>query len=139
MPEDTAFCVLVKLMSQYGLRNQFMPQMELLHERLYQFDHLLQQKLPQVHRHLETQGVRPSMYASQWFLTLFSSKCPLHLVYRVFDLVFVEGTHFILRFALALMFRNQHTLMGLEFEALVEFLNNGIYDTYKVRIRMVDT
>ncbi|KAI7885006.1 RabGAP/TBC [Lichtheimia hyalospora FSU 10163] len=131
MSEDTAFCVLVKLMSQYGLRNQFMPQMELLHERLYQFDHLLQQKLPQVHRHLETQGVRPSMYASQWFLTLFSSKCPLDLVYRVFDLVFVEGTHFILRFALALMFRNQHTLMGLEFEALVEFLNNGIYDTYK--------
>ncbi|KAI9495066.1 rab-GTPase-TBC domain-containing protein [Zychaea mexicana] len=131
MPDDMAFCVLIKLMSQYGLRAQFMPQMELLHERLYQFEHILQQKLPQIHKHLETQGVQPSMYASQWFLTLFASRCPLHLAYRVFDMVLLEGSHVVLRFALALMFRNQHTLLNLEFEALVEFLNNAIFDTYK--------
>ncbi|KAI9243917.1 rab-GTPase-TBC domain-containing protein [Phascolomyces articulosus] len=131
MPDDMAFCVLIKLMSQYGLRGQFMPQMELLHERLYQFEHILQQKLPQIHRHLEVQGVQPSMYASQWFLTLFASKCPLHLAFRVFDMVLLEGAHVVLRFALALMFRNQHTLLNLEFEALVDFLNNAVFDTYK--------
>ncbi|KAI9312513.1 rab-GTPase-TBC domain-containing protein, partial [Dichotomocladium elegans] len=131
LPSDMAFGVLVKLMSHYGLRNQFMPQMELLHERLYQFDHLLQQKLPQVSKHLESQGVQPSMYASQWFLTLFASRGPFHLVFRVLDVVLAEGTHVVLRFALALMFRNQHTLLGLEFDDLVEFLNNSVYDTYK--------
>ncbi|KAI7852043.1 rab-GTPase-TBC domain-containing protein, partial [Circinella umbellata] len=131
MPDDMAFCVLIKLMSQYGLRGQFMPQMELLHERLYQFEHILQQKLPQIHKHLEVQGVQPSMYASQWFLTLFSSKCPLYLAFRVFDMVLLEGSHVVLRFALALMFRNQHTLLNLDFEALVDFLNNSVFDTYK--------
>ncbi|KAI8149121.1 rab-GTPase-TBC domain-containing protein [Fennellomyces sp. T-0311] len=131
MPDDMAFCVLIKIMSQYGLRGQFMPQMELLHERLFQFDHILQQKLPQIHKHLEAQGVQPSMYASQWFMTLFASRGPLHLVYRVFDMVLLEGSHVVLRFALALMFRNQHTLLNMDFEALVEFLNNAVFDTYK--------
>ena len=101
MPDEAAFCVLIKLMGQYQMRRHFTPHMETLHERLYQFDHLLQQHLPQVHRHLDAHGVRPTMYASQWFMTLFAYRCSLELVFCVFDLVFVEGPHIILNFALA--------------------------------------
>lgn len=130
MREEHAFAVLIKLMSQHGLRSQYTPNMETLHERLYQFDHILQQKIPQVHRHLETQGVRPSMYASQWFLTLFASRCPLPLTVRLFDLIMVEGTLVVLRVALALLWRNQDTLLTLDMEHLVGFLNYSIYDAY---------
>ncbi|ORY94066.1 rab-GTPase-TBC domain-domain-containing protein [Syncephalastrum racemosum] len=130
MREEHAFAVLIKLMSQNGLRSQYTPNMETLHERLYQFDHILQQKIPQVHRHLETQGVRPSMYASQWFLTLFASRCPLPLTVRIFDLIMVEGTLVVLRVALALLWRSQDTLLTLDMEHLVGFLNHTIYDAY---------
>lgn len=133
MSDEAAYTVLIKLMSQYGLRGHYTPQMETVHERLYQFDHILEQKLPHVHRHLSQQGVPPSSYASQWFITLFSYKAPLHLVFRVMDVMLVEGPHIVLRFALALMFRNQNALMGLEFESLVHFLNNSVFDAYRVR------
>ncbi|KAF1807360.1 rab-GTPase-TBC domain-containing protein [Mucor lusitanicus] len=131
MPDEAAFCVLLKLMGHYGLRGHFTPQMEKLHEHMYQFDQLLLQHLPQVHRHLDAQGVVPTMYASQWFMTLFAYRCPLELVYRVFDLLFVEGSNIILNFALALMKKNQQVILSLEFESLLEFFSGSIFDAYK--------
>ena len=132
MPDEAAFCVLIKLMSQYGLRGHFTPHMETLHERMYQFSQLLQIHLPQVHRHLDAQGVLPSMYASQWFMTLFAYRCPLELVYRVFDLLLVEGSQIVINFALALMKKNQQWILSLEFESLLEFFSGAIFDVYKV-------
>lgn len=133
MPDEAAFCVLIKLMSQYHLRGQFTPQMETLHERLFQYNQLLLTFLPQVHRHLDAQGVLPTMYASQWFMTLFAYRCPLELVYRVFDLVFVEGSDIIINFALALMKKNQQMILSLEFESLLEFFSANIFNAYKVK------
>ncbi|KAI7868588.1 eukaryotic and archaeal DNA primase, large subunit-domain-containing protein [Spinellus fusiger] len=131
MPDEAAFCVLIKLMSHYGLRGHFTPQMETLHERMYQFNQLLLHFLPQVHRHLDTQGIKPSMYASQWFMTMFAYRCPLELTFRVFDVVFVEGACILLNFALALMKKNQQTLLSLDFESLLDFFHHGVYDVYE--------
>ncbi|RCI05877.1 GTPase-activating protein [Rhizopus stolonifer] len=131
MPDEAAFCVLIKLMSQYHLRGHFTPQMETLHERMFQFNQLLSIHLPQVHRHLDAQGVLPTMYASQWFMTLFAYRCPLELVFRVFDLVFVEGSDIMLNFALALMKKNQSTILSLEFESLLDFFSGQIFEVYK--------
>ncbi|CEP19478.1 hypothetical protein [Parasitella parasitica] len=131
MPDEAAFCVLLKLMGHYGLRGHFTPQMETLHRHMYQFDQLLLQHLPQIHRHLDAQGVMPSMYTSQWFMTLFAYRCPLDLVFRVFDLLFVEGSHIILNFALALMKKNQQVILSLDFESLLDFFSGTIFDAYK--------
>lgn len=132
MPEEAAFSVLVKLMSRYGLRGQFTPKMDKLHERMFQFEKLLSIHLPQVHRHLDAQGVLPSMYASQWFMTLFAYRCPLDLVFAVFDVVLVEGADKMLNFALALMKKNQQVIVCLDFESLLEFFNGHAFDVYKV-------
>lgn len=132
MSDEQAFAVLIRLMSQYGFRNLFSIQMETLHERLYQFDHIMQQKIPELHRHLEVQGVEPGLYATQWFMTVFAYKCSLNLVFRVLDVLFTDGPYIVLHFALALLHRNQHTLLNMEHDDLVDFLNNGIFDSYQV-------
>lgn len=73
MPDEEAFCVLVRLMKSYDLRSHYTPNMPGLQLRLFQFDRLLEELLPGVFMHLLRQGVKSSMYASQWFLTLFGS------------------------------------------------------------------
>jgi len=72
------------------------------------------------------------MYASQWFLTLFAYKFPLSMVVRIFDVVISEGLEAILRFGVALMKRNAETLLELEFEKCLDFLQTGLFDVYKV-------
>jgi hypothetical protein len=70
MPEEQAFCVLVRLMFDYNFRDLYSPKMIGLQIRNYQFDKLVQEQFPQVHQHLETQDIRSTMYASQWYFGL---------------------------------------------------------------------
>ncbi|KAI7894656.1 rab-GTPase-TBC domain-containing protein [Mucor mucedo] len=131
MPDEDAFCVLIKLMKQYGLRGHFTPEMDGLQLRLYQFDALVQEHLPHVARHLIGQGINSTMYASQWFMTLFAYKFPLNLVFRIYDVIFTEGIGSIFKFAIALLKKNQTTILGLDFEHLLHFLKNGLFEQYK--------
>ena len=79
-----------------------MPSLQL---RLYQFERLIEDTMPVLHAHFLRRGIKSSMYASQWFMTLFSYRFPLELVYRILDSIFAEGIEAMLRFALALLQR----------------------------------
>ena len=66
MPDEEAFCLLIKMMQGYDMRGLYTPKMEGLRLRLYQFDKLMEEQLPSVWKHFESEGIRSSMYASQW-------------------------------------------------------------------------
>ena len=51
---------------------------------------LLQEFLPDLHQHFQTQSFHTSMYASSWFLTLFATVVPLSVACRVMDLFISE-------------------------------------------------
>ena len=119
-----------------------------LMEPCTQFDRLTEEILPVLHVHFLRQGVKSSMFCSQWFLTLFSyryvlSRCeiawleqcdsfPLEIVFRIFDNCLASGIESIFGFALSLLQKNEAKLLSLKFDELVAFLNTGIIDTYKV-------
>ena len=130
MTESECFCLLVTLMKEYDLREMFCPQMKGLHLLLYQFDRLLEQKLPLLFNHLARQGVRSLMYASQWFLTFFSYKFPLDVVLRIFDLIITQGTEALIQLAVNLVLRNEQSVLLLKFDALLEFLKLRLFNIY---------
>ncbi|PWN49932.1 RabGAP/TBC [Violaceomyces palustris] len=130
MPDEEAFSTLVRLMKSYDLRGHYTPNMPSLQLRLFQFDRLLEEFLPLLHMHLVRQGVKSSMYASQWFMTRDSYRFPLDLVYRILDSVFAEGVEALFRFALALMKKNEDQLLKLNFEQAVNFLKQSLFDIY---------
>lgn len=91
MPEEEAFCCIVKLMKQYHFRELYTPDMIGLQLRLYQFDNILKECVPFIEKHLEKEGIQSNMYASQWFMTIFAYRFPLDVVFRIIDVVFAEG------------------------------------------------
>ncbi|KAH9083525.1 rab-GTPase-TBC domain-containing protein [Lactarius deliciosus] len=134
MPDEEAFCLLVRLMHSYDLRGHFLPEMPKLQLRLFQFDRLVEEILPVLHVHFLRQGVKSSMYCSQWFLTLFSYRFPLDIVFRIFDNCLASGIEAIFGFAISLLQKNEARLLSLKFDELVSFLNIGIVDTYKLPV-----
>ena len=132
MPEDEAFCLLVKLMNRYRLRELFIQDMPGLHLHLYQFERLLEDIEPALCYHLHKRGIVPSLYATPWFLTLFAYRFPLQLVLRVYDLVLSEGLEgAILKFAIAIMQKNADTLLSMQdMSGLKTFLNEKVFDVY---------
>ncbi|XP_051788751.1 EVI5-like protein isoform X2 [Erpetoichthys calabaricus] len=90
MPEEEAFCVFVKLMQDYRLRELFKPSMAELGLCMYQFEYMIQEQLPELHVHFQSQSFHTSMYASSWFLTIFLTSFPLPVATRIFDIFMCE-------------------------------------------------
>ncbi|RYP15095.1 hypothetical protein DL765_005918 [Monosporascus sp. GIB2] len=131
MPEEEAFCILVRLMNHYKLRDLFIQDMPGLHLRLYQFERLLEDLEPALYCHLHRRGISSHLYATQWFLTLFAYRFPLQLVLRIYDLIFSEGLEAILRFGVVLMQKNASTLLGMsDMAELTGFLKEKVFDIY---------
>lgn len=128
--EAESFGLLIRLMKSYGLRELFLPDMPGLMLLLYQFDRLFEENSPQLYNHLTRQGVRSSMYATQWFLTFFAYRFPLAFVLRIYDIVFAEGIESILRIAVNLMLKNAEELERLKFDKLLDFLKNELFAYY---------
>ena len=49
-----------------------------------------QDQLPDLYDHFAEMGLEIHMFASQWFLTLFTAKFPLHVVFGILDLFLSE-------------------------------------------------
>ncbi|PKI83169.1 GTPase-activating protein [Malassezia vespertilionis] len=130
MPDEAAFSTLVRLMQNYDLRGHFIPNMPALQLRLYQFDRLVEDTLPLLHMHFVRRGVKSSMYASQWFMTLFSYRFPLEVVYRILDSIFAEGIDAVFRFAIALLHKSEAELIKLDFEDCLNFLKLHLIEQY---------
>ena len=132
MPEEEAFSLFVTLMNKYGLRDLFVADMAGLHLHLYQFERLLEDFEPALYCHLRRREVKPQLYATQWFLTLFAYRFPLQLVVRVYDLILSDGLEAaILKFGLVLMQKNAETLLGMkDMGTLTNFLKEKLFDVY---------
>ncbi|KAE8148893.1 rab-GTPase-TBC domain-containing protein [Aspergillus avenaceus] len=132
MSDAEAFCVLVRLMDHYDLRTCYLPDLSGLHLRVYQFQNLLARLRPTLYAHLEALHVEP-IYVSQWFLSFFAVACPLPMLLRIYDVIFLEGAcETLMRVALSLMQRNEKKIMACaEFEDVMQLLlSRSLWDTY---------
>ncbi|CAI5929144.1 unnamed protein product [Closterium sp. NIES-64] len=137
MAEEDAFWLLVALMkgaNHTSLEGIFLVGLPLVQQYLFQFDRLLHECLPQLARHMEGEGVTPSMYASQWFITVFAYSFPFATTLRIWDVFLFEGMKTVFRVGLALLKQQQDDLLQMPFEDLVPALR-----TYPDRILEPDT
>jgi hypothetical protein len=128
LPEEPAFEVLCRLMSEAdggaGLRKFYLPGLEGLKVELRALDVLLAQRLPNLRAHLDAHGAVPVLYASQWFLTVFSCPFPVSFACRLVDVALTEGCgDVLLRAALTVLAECEtELLMQEDFEELLTFL-----------------
>ncbi|KAF6760265.1 rab-GTPase-TBC domain-containing protein [Ephemerocybe angulata] len=130
MPDEEAFSLLVRLMHVYDLRGHFLPEMPKLQMRL--FDRLVEELLPVLHVHFLRQGIKSTMYCSQWFLTMFSYRFPLEIVFRIYDSCLANGIEAIFSFSIQLLRKNEARLLKMKFDEILAFLNNKLLDEYKL-------
>uniref|UniRef100_A0A672G6P3 RAB GTPase activating protein 1 like n=1 Tax=Salarias fasciatus TaxID=181472 RepID=A0A672G6P3_SALFA len=131
MPEEQAFCVLVNIMYKYGLRALYKNNFEDLHCKFYQLERLMQEQLPDLWSHFQELNLEAHMYASQWFLTLFTAKFPLCMVFHITDLLLCEGLNIIFNVALALLKTSKEDLLQADFEGALKFFRVQLPKRYR--------
>merc|ERR1712232_1437861 len=103
----------------------FTENLPLLNKYFFQLERLLEMHMPLLYNHFVQQDVKPSMYASQWFMTVCILNFPFSTVVRVWDIFLAEGVKIIFRIALALLKQNQEALLSESFEQILQTLKQA--------------
>ncbi|XP_075991374.1 ecotropic viral integration site 5 isoform X3 [Anticarsia gemmatalis] len=126
MPEEEAFAVLVKIMQQHRMRDMFKPSMAELGLCMFQLENLVQELLPDLHVHFQSQSFNTSLYASSWFLTLFTTTLTLPLACRIMDVFLSEGIEIVFKVALALLTVGKNDLLSLDMESILKYIQKEL-------------
>merc|ERR1712212_997072 len=102
---------LFNVMKDYRMREMFKPSMSELGLCMYQLDYLVQEHIPDLYVHFRSQCIHTNLYASSWFLTLFTTCLPLNISCRIMDCFLSEGIEIIFRIALTLLTLGKHELL----------------------------
>lgn len=62
------------------------------------------------------------MYASSWFLTLFTTALSLPMACRIMDVFLLEGMEVIFKIALALLNLGKEELLSLDMEGMLKVI-----------------
>lgn len=127
MSEEDAFWLLVALLKgavHAPMEGLYLVGLPLVQQYLFQFDHLVREHLPKLGEHFTQEMINPSMYASQWFITVFSYSFPFHLALRIWDVFLYEGVKIVFKVGLALLKYCADDLVKLPFEKLIHALRN---------------
>ena len=103
MDEQSSFYLLHSVIKNYELERIYLPGFPDLKKKFYVLLNLEKKFVPKVYDILKRDGVFPSIYASEWFICLFSKDLKPNVLVRIFDTFLFEGFKVIYRFALAFL------------------------------------
>ncbi|WVZ60935.1 hypothetical protein U9M48_010889 [Paspalum notatum var. saurae] len=127
MSEEDAFWLLVALLKgavHAPMEGLYQAGLPLVQQYLSQFEKLVMEHMPKLGEHFVEEMINPTMYASQWFITVFSYSFPFHLTLRVWDVFLYEGIKVVFQVGLALLRFCHDDLVKLPFEKLLHALRN---------------
>ena len=124
--EAEAFGVLTSLVNDFGCRQLFAQGMGGLKCCFFQLDACIKSHLPRLREHFDSENVATSMYATGWFLTLFTNCDTLSVAHAraVLTATLADGWKCVFRVALALLAAMQTQLLGSDFEGMLRLLQH---------------
>ena len=103
MDEESAFYCLHSIMKKYDLEGLYLDGFPSLKKRFFVLLNLIKKFLPKVYDVMQQFEVVPSIYASEWFITMFTRQLDFNVLVRIFDVFFLEGFKVIYRFSIAFL------------------------------------
>ncbi|KAI4998582.1 hypothetical protein ZWY2020_053924 [Hordeum vulgare] len=125
MSEEDAFWLIVALLKgavHAPMEGLYQAGLPLVQQYLFQFEKLVQEHMPKLGQHFIEEMINPSMYASQWFITVFSYSFPFPMTLRVWDVFLYEGIKVVFQVGLGLLRFCHDDLVKLPFEELLHSL-----------------
>jgi TBC1 domain family member 10 len=116
------FCAAMQLSSEVPLRNLYLPSMAETQRVLYVYGELGKLHLGKLWRHLLDEKMHPTMYATDWLMTMFCRGFSFDLVTRVMDVFLKEGYKIVYRVSLALIKNLEKEFLEEDFEGIMHLL-----------------
>jgi len=120
LDEQSSFWLLEAVVQKHELAGFFKSTMPSLGPSFYKLFVLMKRYLPKLFDHFLNQRVQPSMYASQWFLTIFSVNFSFEILAKIWDIYLLEGIKTVYRFGLAVLRIKEKEFLEADFEGVMD-------------------
>ena len=130
MCEESSFFLLDYLIKNYNLEGFYLPDFPKLKETFYVFLNLFNKYMPKVYTLFKKEGLMPSMYATEWFICIFSRNLKFNSLVRVFDVFLLEGYIILYRIALAFIKINENKFFEKNIELV--YITNTFKTLYDI-------
>jgi hypothetical protein len=127
---EEAFYSFKHCLSTMGLRCMYLPGLVDLQRRQYVLTQLGWHHMDELWQHLMDNGVQPMMYATEWFMTLFTRGFDFQLSTRVVEIFMFEGFKILYRVALTILNSMKSELLLGGFEEILR--------TIRIRSKTID-
>jgi hypothetical protein len=132
MDEESTFWMIHCLMVDYNLKGYYLKGFPELNRSYYKLLSLMKKHIPKIYEHFRKEGVLPTMYACQWFISLYSVVFSFDILVRIFDIFLLEGDKILYRMALAIFKYNEERLLKAKsFDAIMGMMRS-LYENIKV-------
>lgn len=111
LSEENAFWMLLNYMKNYGLQDLYYREFPGLKKNLFVLLKLMQKLLPDIYNILTKNEIYPTIYASSWYLTIFTNILSFENVLRIMDCFFYEGIKIIHRISLGILALNRDAIL----------------------------
>mmetsp|Transcript_28410 Transcript_28410/g.50566 ORF Transcript_28410/g.50566 Transcript_28410/m.50566 type:complete len:300 (-) Transcript_28410:434-1333(-) len=110
--EAEAFWLMVSLMEDYELRDNYMPGLPGLTKHSQIIELLTFETMPKLHRLFAQYRVQPDMYLTEWVISLFGSLLTVHDMTYLLDQFFAQGWLFFYKLVLLIFLKLQPKLLA---------------------------
>lgn len=127
MPFEQAFYTFFSVLKlePSPLRELYLPKLIEIQKILFVFDLLAHQHLPRLWAHLTAEGLHPTMFFTEWAMTLFVRGFDFDLVTRVWDIFLLERQFkLIYRVSLAILKVNETALLERRFDKIMAMVRD---------------
>jgi hypothetical protein len=124
--EESVFKLMNTLLTNYGLRHLYWPELRFLKTCCGVFERLVLLKLPVLADHFDHHDLSIGMFALGWFQTLFLyiPSMPCGTINHIWDIFIVERSMKIFfRVGIAILFLSQPILLNHDLEGIMQYLN----------------
>jgi len=122
MDEESTFFMMESIMKKYELEGLYKPGFPDLKKIFYVFLKLMKKYLPKIYEVFKMNDIMPSMYASEWFICIFSRELPFAVLVRIFDCFLLEKKKILFRFALAFIKNKEKEFLSAK-EGIIGIMN----------------
>lgn len=121
MPEEQTFWQVVNMMTgpTCNMRTMYQQGMPGAQKALYVGEKLIKKFFPKLTQHFARENCHISMYATQWFMCIFTNSFPFDLVTGVWDCFLAEGWKIVYRIILTFLRYSAPRLFKLGFEGIM--------------------
>ena len=109
--EENAFWLFQNFIKNYRLEELYYPKFPGLKKNLFVLLKFMKKLIPDIYNKLKDNDVCPTIYASSWYLTCFTSEFSYDIVVRIMDCFLFEGIKIIHRITLGILSLNHDELI----------------------------